>query len=170
MSAFSHVEGAVADTGQGILMVDDTTGDRPLGGPESGGHRAVPHTADTRIEAWGPTRERCLAEAMLGLVECFADVTGARPTGVRQMRIAQGADADLLADMLDEVIFRLDVHGEVPMDIEVEADDEGVDARLVVTDVAAVQITGAIPKAVSLSELRLSRGACGWSCAATVDV
>ncbi|HEV8559398.1 MAG TPA: archease [Actinophytocola sp.] len=39
----------------------------------SRGHRAVPHTADIRIEAWAPTREACLGEAVAALVESFAD-------------------------------------------------------------------------------------------------
>jgi SHS2 domain-containing protein len=54
------------------------------------GHRDVPHTADTRIEAWGPTREACLP--------------------------------------------------------------------------------GAVPKAVTLHELRFARSEAGWSCAVTIDV
>ncbi len=41
------------------------------------GHRNVPHTADLRIEAWGPTREDCIAEALRGLVESFAEMHGA---------------------------------------------------------------------------------------------
>jgi len=40
------------------------------------GHRSVPHTADLRIEAWGPTREDSIAEAVRGLVESFADISG----------------------------------------------------------------------------------------------
>src|SRR5262245_46367993 len=143
-------------------MVDDVgrLGDQP----EYGGHRAVPHTADVRIEAWGATREQCLAEAVLALVECFADVSGARAARVQRIRMAEGVGDDLLADLLDEVIFRLEVHGEVPVDVEAEVDDRGLDVRLAVTDVAAVQITGAAPKAVSLHELHLSRSPDGWTC------
>jgi hypothetical protein len=31
--------------------------------PESS-HRSVPHTADALIEAWAPSREQCVAEAV----------------------------------------------------------------------------------------------------------
>ncbi|MGH8836946.1 MAG: archease, partial [Actinomycetes bacterium] len=41
------------------------------------GHRAVAHTADARVQAWAPTRERCIAEAVLGTVETFLDTSGA---------------------------------------------------------------------------------------------
>ncbi|WP_431962477.1 archease [Actinacidiphila sp. bgisy160] len=147
-------------------MEDETYG----GGPQAGGHRAVPHTADVRIEAWGPTREQCLVEAVLGLVECFADVAGVRPACVRRIPVAEAADDDLLADLLDEVIFRLEVHGEVPVDVEASADDGGLDVRMAVADVRSVEMIGAVPKGVSLGELHLAPGPYGWTCAATVDV
>lgn len=147
-------------------MADEAYG----GGTVTGGHRAVPHTADVRIEAWGATREQCLVEAVLGLVECFADVAGVRPACVRRIALAEGADDDLLADLLDEVIFRLEVHGEVPVDLEAEADDGGLDVRMAVADVESVDIIGAVPKAVSLGDLHLAPGPYGWTCAATVDV
>ncbi len=35
------------------------------------GHRTVPHTADLRIEAWAPTRDGCIRQAVLGTVESF---------------------------------------------------------------------------------------------------
>ncbi|MFG3496442.1 archease [Streptomyces sp. NPDC047928] len=138
--------------------------------PGEGGHRAVPHTADVRIEAWGGSREQCLAEAVLAMVECFADVSGVRADAVRQVRLAEGPDDDLLATLLEEVVFRLEVHGEVPVDVEAESVDGDVDIRLAMTDMANVQITGAAPKAVSWNELRLAPGPYGWSCAVTVDV
>jgi SHS2 domain-containing protein len=159
-------------------MVDDdgdgtgreTFADEPEDGLGESGHRMVPHTADVRIEAWGSNREQCLAEAVLGLVECFADISGVRPSGVQYVRLAEGTDEDLLAALLDEVIFRLEVHGEVPVDAEVEALDGGLEVRLAVADVAAVQVTGAAPKAVALHELHLSAGPYGWSGLVTVDV
>jgi SHS2 domain-containing protein len=49
------------------------------------GHWTMPHPADLRIEAWGPTREDCLAEAVLGLVDSFAVVAG-RPLPGRAER------------------------------------------------------------------------------------
>lgn len=38
------------------------------------GHRSVPHTGDLRVEAWAPTREECIAEAVRGMVASFADL------------------------------------------------------------------------------------------------
>ncbi|ORT57042.1 archease [Streptomyces sp. CB03238] len=151
-------------------MAGDTDDDRLDRTPGASGHRAVPHTADVRVEAWGGSREQCLVEAVLGMVECFADVSGVRATAVRQVQVAEGSDDDLLAALLDEVVFRLEVHGDVPVDVEVETVDGGLDVRMAVTDVRSVPITGAVPKAVSWHELHLAPDPYGWSCAVTVDV
>ncbi|MBO8195681.1 archease [Streptomyces oryzae] len=142
---------------------------------EERGHRAVPHTADVRIEAWGADREQCLSEAVLGMVDCFADLSGAEAHSVREVQVAGDSDADLLAALLDEVVFRLEVHGEVPVAVGTESGGvslgrETADVRLTVTDLASVQVTGAPPKAVSWNELHLAPGPSGWSCAVTVDV
>lgn len=136
----------------------------------SSGHRARPHTADVRIEAWGTSREACLAEAVRGLVECFADVTGVHPTRTVRVPVGQATDEDLLLSVLDEVIYLLDVSGEVVVDVQVDAADGGLDLRLAMAATDAVEITGAAPKAVALHGLRLAEGAAGWTALATVDV
>ena len=41
-------------------------------------HRKVLHPADLHIEAWGPTREECMAEAARGMVGSFAVVAAGR--------------------------------------------------------------------------------------------
>ncbi|MFG2881142.1 archease [Streptomyces sp. NPDC048297] len=151
-------------------MVGDTGDERLARRQGTGGHRAVPHTADIRIEAWGPSRERCLAEAVLGLVECFADVSGAHPTSVERMELREGSDAELLTALLDEVVYRLEVRGQVPVDVEAEAVDDRLGVRLAVTGLDAVEITGAPPKGVSWHRLRVGPDPYGWSCAVTVDV
>ena len=43
------------------------------------GTALVLHPADLRIEALGPTREECIAEAARGLVDSFAVVAGRAP-------------------------------------------------------------------------------------------
>ncbi|MEU9842079.1 archease [Actinomadura sp. NPDC048032] len=135
------------------------------------GHRGVPHPADLRIEAWGPTRERCVAEAVAGLVESFADVSGVRPSGGVRVDVPPGPDADLLVAVLDEVIYRLEVDGAVVLDAALAgAPDGGLTARLATGDAAEAVGTGAVPKAVSLHDLRFGRDARGWFCAVTIDV
>jgi SHS2 domain-containing protein len=154
------MSGMVGDT-------DDDIQERRQGGS---GHRTVPHTADVRIEAWGASRERCLVEAALGMVECFADVTAVRPTSVEHIRLAENDDDDLLAALLDEVVFRLEVDGRVPVDLEADEAEDGLEVRLALAGLADVEITGAVPKGVSWHGLRIGPGPYGWSCSVTVDV
>ncbi|MCF6525460.1 archease [Streptomyces sp. JJ36] len=152
-------------------MVGDPSEDVQARRRGAAGHRAVPHTADVRIEAWGPSREQCLVEAARGMVGWFADVSGARPAAVHRLHLADTGDADTLAALLDEVVYRLEVYGEVPVEVEARpAAGGGLDVRLGVTGLDAVPRTGSAPKGVSWNELRLAPGPYGWSCAATIDV
>lgn len=143
------------------------------GGPSGRGHRGVPHTADLRIEAWAPSRETCIAEAVTGLVEGFADTSGVRRVRTVEWDVPPGPDEDLLVSVLDEVIFRLEVEGDIVLGAAfVPADGGGLTARLTVGDVVEATAVGAVPKAVSLHGLRFGADpdAGGWSCAVTVDV
>jgi SHS2 domain-containing protein len=136
------------------------------------GHRSVPHTADLRIEAWGPTREECIAEAVRGLVESFADISEATRRRAIRRHLDADSDADLLAAAVEEVIYHLDTDGTIPAGVEASrADDGGIDLTLRVVDAAAAEIIGAAPKAASLSGLACAPDASGrWSCAVTIDV
>lgn len=136
----------------------------------SAGHRSVPHTADVRIEAWAPSRERCVAEAVAAMVDSFADASHAGPATTESVRIEPGTDADVLVAVLDEVIFRLDTAGQLPVDADAAAVDGGLEVRLQMVDAGRVELVGAVPKAVSLHELRFDRDAAGWSCSVTLDV
>ncbi|MET9390368.1 archease [Streptomyces sp. NPDC006624] len=148
-------------------------GDMSEGGqdrqPGASGHRAVRRPGDIRIEAWAACREHCLAEAVLGMVECFADLSGVRPTAVDRVRLAEASDDDLLAALLDEVILRLEEDGRVPVDVEADDADGGLDVRLAVAGLADVEITGPVPTAVAWDRLRIGPGPYGWSCAVRVD-
>lgn len=134
------------------------------------GHRAVPHTADVRVEAWGPTRELCIAEAVLGTVEAFLDTSSAHPAGTYRCQLSANSDEDLLVAVLDEVIYLLDTAGAVPLDVELEPVDGDIEARFATIDAATLPQVGAVPKGVSLYELSLAPGPAGWSCSVTLDV
>ena len=136
------------------------------------GHTSVPHTADLRIEAWGPNREVCIAEAVRGLVKSFADVSGAGCHRAVECHLTAGSDADLLAAVVEEVIYRLDTSGEVPVAVAVgRSADGGIDLALRAVDASTVEIIGAAPKAASLSGLACASEASGrWSCTVTIDV
>lgn len=147
-------------------------GEPRAAGPASGGHRYVPHTADLRIEAWASTREECVAEAVRGLVSSFTEPGTPHRSRVAERHLAGDTDADLVAAAVEEVIYGLDAHGEIPVAVRARrAADGGIDLTLHLAGLHQVEVTGAVPKAASLSGLRCGRDASGgWSCAVTVDV
>ncbi|MFH9353298.1 archease [Kitasatospora sp. NPDC017646] len=139
------------------------------------GHRSVPHTADLRVEAWAPTAQGCIGELVHAVVGSFADLSGARIVGERSCTVLGVSDPDLLAGVLEEVIYRMDAAGELPAALAlgpVRGLDgaRSVEVRFRMADTATVALVGAVPKAVSLQGLELGRGPGGWTCAATVDV
>lgn len=134
------------------------------------GHRTVPHTADLRIEACAPTRAGCIRQAVLGTVEAFLDTSSACATDTRRCRFAAQRDDDLLVAVLDEVIYLLDTEGQAPVDIDVDDLDGGVVVTFAMVDATTLPQIGAVPKAVSLNELRLEREQTGWQCSVTLDV
>lgn len=134
------------------------------------GHRAVPHTADVRVEAWAPSRERCIAEAVLGAVETFLDISAVHPTSSHRVRLPAHSDEDLLVCVLEEVIYLMDTTGQIPVDVELEPVDGEVDVRFETSEARTLPQIGAVPKAVSLHELSVHAGPRGWSCSVTLDV
>jgi SHS2 domain-containing protein len=136
------------------------------------GHRILPHTADLALEAWAPGKGECIAEAVRALVASFADVRAAVPRQTVTLRVAEQTDEDLLVRVLNDVIYHVEVHGLVPVDISLDV-AEGVtgraEARFAAAPVAEVEITGAAPKAVTLHELRFGREDDMWRCHVIVD-
>lgn len=136
----------------------------------SSGHRTVPHTADLRIEAWAPTRDGCVRQAVLGAVESFLDTSTSGPPHTRRRHLAADRDDDLLVAVLDDVIYLLDTVGEVPVDLRLTEVGGAVDVEFAMVDATTLDQVGAVPKAVSLNELRVLHDKDRWRCAVTLDV
>ncbi|SCF65295.1 SHS2 domain-containing protein [Streptomyces sp. Ncost-T10-10d] len=143
--------------------------------PDASGHRAVPHTADMRVEAWAPTAEGCIGEAVRAVLEGFADTSGAAVVGERECVVTAESDADLLVSVLEEVVYRMDADGEIPLDVKVGPIRSAGGSRELsvyfrMADVRTAVPVGAVPKAVSLHDLQLRGGPGGWTCRVTLDV
>lgn len=137
--------------------------------PLAAGHRTLPHTADLQVEAWAPTREECVRQAVLGSVGAFLDTAGAHPTGTHAFRV-EANDEQLLVAVLEEIVFWLDTTGTVPVQATVTSYDDACDVRFDTVEARDLPQVGAVPKAVSLYQLRLGRTDGGWSCLVTWDV
>ena len=85
-------------------------------------------------------------------------------------RVTADRDDDLLVAVLEEVIYLLDTAGEAPVDLELQGVDDGVDVTSLMTNATTLPQVGAVPKAVSLNDLRFSRGQHDWRCLVTLDV
>lgn len=138
---------------------------------EPTGRRVVPHNADVTIEAWAPTRTACYAEAVRALVDVFADRSGVVVTDTVTLRIGPGTPEDMLAALLDEVIYLRDVMGMVPADVDIEdAEDGGLGGTFDLTPLSDAKLIGPPPKAVSRSDLHVTFDRELWTCRATIDV
>lgn len=136
------------------------------------GHRLLPHTADCIIEAWGPDRPSCMAEALAALVDSFAEVPDDARTGrVVPLSAPPGGAEDVLVGLLEDVIFALDVFSVVPVRFHLEeTEDGGVAGDMEVVPVALVHRAGPVPKAVSYHGLSIEPDGDGWRCHVLVDV
>ena len=135
------------------------------------GHRALPHTADVILEAWGPDFPQCCEEAVGALVGTFLHSADYEIT--RRLKVSIEADSEevLLLDLLGEVIFVLDTAGDVPVAATVKATDSGgLDVELDLCSPRAVEPTGAAPKAISRSELAVERRRDAVTCRFLVDL
>lgn len=135
------------------------------------GHRLLPHTADLRLEAWAATREDCFDQAVRALAEAFAEpATGAPRREVPVLLLADDDDA-LLAALLEEAVYAVEVLGLVPVAATLTAaDDAGLAGWFTAVPVGSVELVGSVPKAVSRGDLEVTKDADGWRCLVTVDV
>jgi len=138
----------------------------------SAGHRLLAHTADTIIEAWGPTPAACLEQAVLGLVSAFAEPRPGAAVAEVAFRLDPRDRADLPLALLDEVVYLLDTRGVVPVGVDFDGGDAaGPTGRFRVVDTGDVELVGAVPKAVARSGYVFGVGTDGtWRCRVTVDV
>jgi SHS2 domain-containing protein len=141
------------------------------GSARAHGHRLEPHAADVIVEAWGATVASCLEQAVLGMVEAFADVGTAAPIQDVPVDLVADDRGELLVALLEEVIFLVEVGGRVPVAAHLEIDDTGhLVGGLGTVPAGAVDTTGALPKGVSRSGLVVEWVDDEWRARAVVDV
>ncbi|MGW4741097.1 archease [Nocardia xishanensis] len=138
--------------------------------PLGAGHRFVPHTADLRIEAWAATRERCLAEAVAAMIDSLLDHPLPPPEFSVEWDLSGDRGEDQLVELLEEVIYRMEVSGCVPVATDITATSSGTHVRFDMAEIQDAEPCGAVPKAVSLHRIRLAPDSSGWRCAVTIDV
>lgn len=137
----------------------------------STGHRLQPHPADLMLQAWAPTPEGCIAEAVCALAESFADTTRATRYTTHDFRLVDTSWDDRLISALEEVLFLFDTRDEIP--IAVSVTPAGPDTCAIFFQLAAlndVDLVGSTPKGIARSGLAFSPTGDGWKCEVIVDV
>ena len=139
--------------------------------PPPAGHRLAPHTADLIIEAWGPSRTECCAQAVLALVEAFVHPLDPVSTTPVPFEFERADDDELIVRLLEEVIYVVEVLGVVPLSAQIgTVAGGGIAGHFDVTPVDRVELIGAVPKGVSRHGLYCAQEGPTWFARATVDV
>lgn len=79
----------------------------------------VEHTGELEMRVCAPTREELYAEALRGLAAEVSEAAGAGADERRPVEIASSGPDTLLADLLNEAIYLMDVDGFVATHLEV---------------------------------------------------
>jgi hypothetical protein len=132
------------------------------------GRRTSSEVEELVIEVSAPTRDECLAQAVRALAEAFVDTTSAATSRPLPLRIPPGADVELLAALLEEVILLAAVMEIVPVEVAVHrTDDGGLAGCLDVTPVLELRTTRPPPTALIRCTISLEQQGC-WTCAAAL--
>lgn len=135
------------------------------------GHRAVPHTADVIIEAWGPDLPACCEEAVATIIGLCFERRSSSVSDHLGFAVVPGPNDTMLLDLLDEVVFVIDTEEAVPVGAAVRAGSSGgLDVELTMVGRDGVEPVGPAPKAVSHSGLVVEHGDGGVRCSFLVDV
>ncbi len=138
---------------------------------EQSGHRLIPHTADWIIEAWAPDPVGCIAEALRALVEEFADVRNEPSSRTLPLTATEGAGEDALVQLLEEVIYVVDVFSVVPVQFHLaDTEDGGVVGDMEVVPASHAEMVGPSPKGVSYHNLSMTHDDGHWRCHVLIDV
>lgn len=161
-----------ADTAQptGLRVPDDLPEDLP-DEPGAAGFRLLPHTADVRVQAWGPTREACLEQAVRALVATFAATVPASTAEPIAVTVPPGPDVEQLVCLLEDALYCIEVAARVPVAADVtRAADGGLAVRFATVSTADVEQTGSVPKAATRHGLVFARHGSRWWASVTIDV
>ena len=89
------------------------------------------------------------------------------------LTVDEATDEDLLVRVLNDVIYQFEVHRRLPVDISIDpaaGDTQGqAEVRFAAAPADEADLVGAVPKAVSLHELRFAPTGGLWRCHVTVD-
>jgi protein archease len=131
-------------------------------------YRILEHTADIGIEATAPDIPSLFSEAVRAMASVELD--GEPPPAFDRVAVSAEADdlAALLADVLQEALWRFAAQGWLPVDAELEV--SGTTAAGTFGVVNDVTVGGPAIKAVTYHQLLVERTSGGWRAQVYFDV
>lgn len=129
------------------------------------------HTGDVGIELSAPTRCELFRRACIGLASLLVENSGVEQTEQREVAISAATDADLMHDLLSELLCLFTVEGFIWRDASVKQADRSLQVTLKGEpfDPSRHSFRGEI-KAVTYHELTVADSANGWRARVIFDV
>lgn len=120
-------------------------------------YETLEHTADIMIRAFGSTLEECLENAAYGMFDQIADLSSVRPVKEYSLDVEGDDPAQLIVDLLSELLYLHDTEFVLLSEFKAEYDGEllHMTARGEPVDKSRHDIRAAI-KAVSYHALEVS--------------
>jgi SHS2 domain-containing protein len=137
--------------------------ERSTGAGRGGAYQIAGRGSDLAIEVTGPTAEACLAAAVEAFAAALAEVDGSVDRRREPITVPGTAPADLLVDLIDEAVLRLDTDGALAVGLaDAQVDDDGLRGALEMVDLADARVHGTAPKAATWHGARLERTGDHW--------
>jgi SHS2 domain-containing protein len=126
----------------------------------------VDHTGEMELEIEAPDEAGIFRDAVAALAELIAEENGAEPATI-ELDVSAHDRAALLAELLNELLFRAETEGFVPARL---ARIEPAGNRLVATVEGHRGAVSPLVKGVTYHRLRFERSGTGWKAGAVLDV
>jgi SHS2 domain-containing protein len=95
----------------------------------AGTFELLEHTADVGIVATGDSLGEALAWLATGMFSVIADLDTVTSRETREVEVASGDREALVADWLNELLYRYEAEGFLPREFKVRVDDAGTALR-----------------------------------------
>lgn len=134
------------------------------------GHRVCRTDHSVVIDAWGPDRATCLTDVARGLVETLFPDADAGTGDSLPVSISADCDDDLVAELVDEIVYFADELGLAVVDVSFDGTHGGVSGFFEVVPEAAAAPVG-LPRRGLVTRRRQFSGDDGrWFCHLVIDI
>lgn len=128
------------------------------------GHRVSRVDHGFVVDAWGPDRTDCLTQLARGLTETLFPGRYAGTGDSLPVSITADSDADLVAELVDEIVYFGDTLGLAVVDVSFEPAHGGVDGFFEIVPRAGTEPVGPAGRKLVTRRLQFSGEDSRWFC------